>query len=60
MASTYKDLRYRLRVNRVRGRVRFQVRYPRDNPIGEALKRFRRRGEVNWNRTTTTFIMDPG
>ena len=59
MAWSYKHLNYRLRTNTRRGRVRVQVRYPRNDAIGEALKRFRRTGEVNWNRTTTTFILDP-
>lgn len=55
----YKHLQYRLVVNRRRGRVRLQVRYPRNDAIGEALKRFRRAGEVSWTRRRTTFILDP-
>lgn len=59
MPFTYKDVRYRLNVNQRRGRVRLQVRYPRGSPLGEALKTFRRPGEVTWNARTTTFILDP-
>jgi prepilin-type N-terminal cleavage/methylation domain-containing protein len=58
MPFSYKQLDYRLSVNRRRGRVRFQVRYPRNDPIGEALKRFRRKGVVTWTRRRTTFIFD--
>lgn len=59
MTFSYKHVRFRYIGNRRRGRVRFRVRYPRNDPIGEALKRFRRAGSVTWNATRTNFIMDP-
>ena len=45
----HRDLEYRLRSGH---RVSFDVRFDRDHPIGEALKRYRRPGKeagsVNW------------
>jgi prepilin-type N-terminal cleavage/methylation domain-containing protein len=58
MSFSHKQLDYRLRVNRRRGRVRFEVRYPRNDAIGEALKHYRRTGKVAWTRRRTTFILD--
>lgn len=59
ISFTYKNLEYRLTTNARRGRVDFLVRYPRDSPIGNALKRFRRAGRdsgsVTWSRTRTRF-----
>jgi len=56
---TYADLDYRLTTNVRRGRVDFLVRYPRNSPIGNALKRYRRAGNdsgsVSWGRTRTRF-----
>ncbi len=58
MTSSYQHLDYRLGVNTRRGRARFEVRYPRSDVIGEALRRYRRAGEVTWSGTRTTFILD--
>lgn len=56
-AFTYKDLDYRLVVNAGRGRVEFRARYPRNHPIGEALKQYRtpgtESGSVNWTARQT-------
>jgi prepilin-type N-terminal cleavage/methylation domain-containing protein len=55
----YKDLDYRVVVNRRRGRVDFYVRYPRGSHIGAALQRFRRpgsdSGSVIWSLRRTAF-----
>jgi len=59
MEFFYEHLEYRLVTNQNNGRVRFKVRYPAGDPIGEALKRFERSGEVTWTSTKTTFILDP-
>lgn len=59
MTFSYEHLDYRLVTNQNNGRVRFQVRYPAGDPIGEALKRFERSGEVTWTSVRTTFILDP-
>jgi type II secretory pathway pseudopilin PulG len=59
MTFSYRHIDYRLVTNRNRGQVRFRVRYPRNDAIGQALKRFQRTGEVTWNNTQTVFILDP-
>ena len=51
---TYKDLDYRLVSNTRRGRVELRVRYPRQSPIGAALRRFRRPGKESGSVTWTT------
>lgn len=59
MPFAYKDLEYRLVVNRRRGRVDFEVRYPSGSHIGAALQRYRRAGSdsgsVAWSVRRTTF-----
>lgn len=56
---TYKDLTYRLRTRANRGRVDIFVRYPRNHPIGLALRTFERpgndSGSVTWNNRRTRF-----
>ncbi len=51
---TYKDVLYDIDVNRRRGIVEFEVHYPRRSQIGDALKRFRRRGNESGSVTGTT------
>ena len=55
----YKDLEYRLRTRNRRGRVDIFVRYPRNHPIGLALRVFERPGRdsgtVTWNRRRARF-----
>lgn len=56
---SYKDLEYRLRTNRRRGRVDLIVRYPRRHAIGLALRTFERpgrdSGSIAWNARRTRF-----
>ena len=59
MTFSYRHIDYRLVTNLNRGRARFRVRYPANDAIGEALKRFRRDGAVTWSTTETVFILDP-
>lgn len=54
MDFTYKSTTFRVVVQVARGTVRFQVRYPRNDPVGVALKRFVG-ADVTWTRTQTTF-----
>ena len=55
------DIRYRLVTNRNRGRVIFDVRYPKGSLIGAELKRFRRpgreSGSVLWRSNRTRFYL---
>lgn len=55
-AFQYKEAEYRWRMQRRTGRVRLQIRYPRDSEIGEAMKRFRS-DLVTWTRRQTTFTL---
>ena len=56
MEFRHKDLDFRLWSG---ARVSFNVRFSRNHPIGEALKRYRRpgagEGSVNWTPTRTQF-----
>lgn len=55
----YKDLEYRLRTRARRGRTDVFVRYPRNHPIGLALRVFENPGNgsgtVTWNRRRARF-----
>ncbi len=57
MPFEYKTVEYRLISNRRRGVVRLRVRYPRRDPIGAALARYRRPGEVRWTNRRTDFYI---
>ena len=50
----YKTLTYRVVGQVNRGRVRLEVRYTRDDPLGVALQRLRS-DDVTWTKTKTTF-----
>ena len=56
---SYKNLEYRIRTNRRRGRVDFYVRYPRRDPVGAALRVFAQpgndSGSMNWNNRRSRF-----
>lgn len=56
MTFTHNTLDYRLTTQRRIGAAQLRVRYPRQSPIGEALKAHRRSGEVTWRAGRTTFF----
>ena len=59
MTFEYKTVEYRLIRNNRTGKLRLRVRYPRRDPIGAALARFARSGEVVWtNRRTDFYLID--
>jgi len=56
MTFTYKTLEYRLIRNVRQGTLRLRVRYPRRDPIGAALARYRS-AKVVWSATRTDFYL---
>jgi Tfp pilus assembly protein PilE len=53
MTFAYKSTTYRVVVQKARGTVRLQIRYPSNDPVGLALQRFRG-PDITWTRTLTT------
>ncbi len=61
MPFRFKTIEYRLVVNHLTGLVRLRVRYPRNDPIGNALRDHRRSdGTVTWRRGNTDFYLRLG
>ena len=57
MAFTFRDAEYRFVTQPLIGVAELWVRYPNGSPLGDALQRFRRTGEVTWTPTRTTFVL---
>ncbi|GMV04047.1 MAG: hypothetical protein AMXMBFR53_03280 [Gemmatimonadota bacterium] len=57
-AFTYKSLSYRVVTQRARGTTRLIIRYPRQDPIGMALRKFTN-ADITWTNTRlTVWIVD--
>jgi len=54
MPFSYRSLQYRVVVQKQKGTVRLEAKYPKNDPIGLALQGFRG-ASVTWTKSKTTF-----
>lgn len=57
MPFSFRDVEYRFVTQPNIEVAQLWVRYPVGSPLGEALERYRRPGDITWTPTRTTFVL---